>query len=85
MSSQEQNPKFIEKVGSLLKSLTIWASAGCPVVNEEEYVGRINICAACDKCELDKDNVPIRCKLCGCSLSYKVPLSTSKCPLDKWL
>ena len=85
MENQEQvEPNFGQKIINLTKSLATWASAGCPIVDEKECSRRINICTLCDKCQLDEDKFPVKCKQCGCSLNFKVALATSKCPLNKW-
>lgn len=87
-SSNEQDnkpPGIFNLAKNLSNSLIQWNRAGRPVVNNEQWNKRLNICRQCQYWEEIGNSQIARCKKCGCS-SGKLLLATSKCPLNppKW-
>ena len=52
-----------------------WMAKGFPLA---EYKKRIDICRSCPSM---KGSV---CKECGCLMTIKARMATTKCPLGKW-
>jgi len=48
------------------------------LATEEQQVERKKICKVCEHYKI------YFCNKCGCSISLKIKLSKSKCPIDKW-
>lgn len=65
---------------SLCKATVVQIAAGCPMADEETKAKRVNECLACDQLKPES----FQCGICNCYLKIKIPLETSKCPLDKW-
>jgi hypothetical protein len=68
-------PPLMEQAKNFGKSMVDFAADGFGLASEEVQKQRMDICNACD---LLKDG---RCTLCGCGMSTKVKISSSKCPL----
>ena len=64
-------------------SVAEWVKAGAPVVKEEDFKKRVEICQACEFFDQQAFSGRGKCKKCGCS-SYKLFLATSSCPIKKW-
>jgi len=69
---------------SLWQATAAFARAGCPVTDFEEFSRRLTICTACPHWDPRGFVSSGRCRLCGCSTSVKLRLSTSSCPAGKW-
>ena len=65
-------------------SVAEWAKAGAPLVTEEQFKERAEICQKCEFFDAQAFGHRGKCTKCGCS-TYKLFLSTSRCPIDKWL
>lgn len=50
------------------------------MASDDLFRERMEICASCDR----YDEVPNRCKECGCYLDVKARLILDSCPLQKW-
>jgi hypothetical protein len=55
-----------------------FVSAGAPIVEQEEYERRLNICNSCEHIQGNK------CGKCGCTMSVKCKWGTAACPIKKW-
>ena len=64
-------------------SVAEWAKAGAPVVTEEQFKKRVEICQGCEFFDAKAFGNRGKCTKCGCS-SYKLFLSTANCPIEKW-
>jgi len=69
-----QQPTLIEKLKNLNKSGEDWVDSGNEISTDAESQARLQICQTCPNF---KNN---HCKLCGCFLTLKTILKTSKCP-----
>ena len=65
------------------REISIWVKNGAPVVSEEEFTKRASICIGCEFYDEKAFGGKGKCLKCGCS-TFKLFLSTSKCPIDKW-
>lgn len=70
-----QEPSITNKVASFTKSMVDFAADGFAMETEEKAKKRLEIC---HNCELFKNST---CTLCGCNMSVKVKIRSSKCPL----
>lgn len=50
------------------------------LVNEDVYVGRMNICKACEFFR----HTDSRCSKCGCFMEAKTRFVKTTCPINKW-
>ena len=67
-----------DKFINLTKDIVKWVSNGAPINTQEETNRRLNICSSC---QFFNNGT---CSKCGCNLSIKAELSTTRCPIDKW-
>lgn len=51
-----------------------------PIADAKTQMQRLDTCKLCPM----SLNNNTKCKECGCYLAYKVMLTSSKCPLNKW-
>ncbi len=51
-----------------------------PIASTEKQLERLKICDDCPSLSANKN----KCNECGCYLSYKVMLDSTKCPKQKW-
>ena len=56
-----------------------FVAAGAPIVEQDVYEERLNICNSCE--HLIDGN---KCGKCGCTMSVKCKWGTSACPIKKW-
>jgi hypothetical protein len=85
---QQQPRGLISKASNYSKSVLKWIAAGRPSRSESECVRILEICKACEYYDSEK----LICKMCGCGLGGKTPLTnkimmpTESCPLNppKW-
>ena len=81
----DSSPGIYNLAKNLTNALIQWNRAGRPVVSNQQWNKRLNICRQCKFWEEIGNSQIARCKKCGCS-SGKLLLATSKCPLNppKW-
>lgn len=70
-------PGISEMVGNFAKAIGEWAGKGFPVVSNEQFTSRYDVCRACENW------TGYRCKICGCT-KMKLWLETEKCPERRW-
>lgn len=62
-----------------------WLAAGAPLASPETLAGRERVCHACDYWRpIAGTSATFHCAVCKC-LALKLALTTSRCPLGKWL
>lgn len=78
-------PSLRELAQNFSIAIARWASAGFPVVDEDTYRRRADICAQCMYWD-DTARAGIgRCNAPGCGCTrFKRWLATERCPLDLW-
>jgi hypothetical protein len=64
----------------LAASLWAWAVSGFVMATDEQRASRLEICHGC--ANWDESNN--KCRICGCYLSAKIAMKTSKCPIGLW-
>lgn len=74
---------LLDMASNFASSVAQWAKAGAPVVTEEQFKQRADICNRCEFFDPAAFGGRGRCTKCGCS-TYKLFLATSKCPIEKW-
>ena len=80
-------PKKTARIAGIPVSKTSVVSLGKGVrdsllnrkVDEEERNRRLKICHSCEHFSAP------RCTLCGCFMNFKTTLTSSQCPVGKWL
>ena len=74
---------LLDMASNFASSVAQWAKAGAPVVTEEQFKQRADICNRCEFFDPAAFGGRGRCTKCGCS-TYKLILAPSKCPIEKW-
>lgn len=72
-------PTTLELAANYAKSTARWLRAGKPVVPEDEFHRRLDICMACEHVRLNTDGTMRKCSLCGCRRK-KLERATDECP-----
>lgn len=78
IGKSQKMPPIKVQAWNLATSIADFVKSGFKLLSEEEYTKRMTIC---DTCEY---RVNKRCRLCGCSLPFKVRGESFKCPAGKW-
>lgn len=77
-------PNLIQKTKSVTYSAIEWARAGFPVVSNEEYERRSEICHSCPFFDVSAFFGDGKCNKCGCDFKLKSKMATESCPEGKW-
>ena len=75
----QKPPTTLELAANYAKSTARWVKAGRPVVSEDEFNRRLNICMSCEHVRLKPDGAMKKCAKCGCRRK-KLEWATEKCP-----
>ena len=75
----DRGPTTPELAANYAKSTARWLRAGKPVVPEDEFHRRLDICMACEHVRLNTDGTMRKCSLCGCRRK-KLERATDECP-----
>lgn len=71
-------PKMPTQMKNFVTAMASFVKSGMEMVDKPEYMGRLAICATCDK------RVDGRCSECGCFIEAKAKLADQNCPINKW-
>ena len=74
---------ILDVAKNFAREVKVWVKNGAPVVPQAEFEKRAHQCAACEFFDADAFMGRGKCNKCGCS-SFKLFLSTSKCPDGRW-
>jgi hypothetical protein len=74
-----------DKARSLAASMGEWAMSGFRNATPEQLEYRMKICKGCEFWDQSGFAGTGSCKQCGCSTQAKLRMSTSRCPIDKWM
>ena len=74
---------ILEMAKNFAREVKVWVKGGAKVVSEQEFQKRAELCAACEFYDAEAFGGHGKCRQCGCS-SFKLFLSTSKCPDGRW-
>jgi len=74
---------LLDMAKNFAREVKVWVKQGAPVVPQAEFEKRAHQCAACEFFDADAFMGRGKCNKCGCS-SFKLFLSTSKCPDGRW-
>lgn len=78
-------PSLNEMASNFMAATLRWVSAGLPVVQQEIYDSRMNICGNCEFWDSNARLGLGKCKALGCGCTkLKQWLATEKCPKGKW-
>ncbi len=69
---------LVETGLGFLKDTSKFILNGLPVLNDEDYTKRLEIC---NSCEFRKNHT---CSICSCYLPIKARWKTTECPEKKW-
>jgi len=78
-----RRPNLLELADNFAGATSIWAKAGFPIADRDEYERRHEICKGCEMWSPNAFQGVGRCGACGCS-GFKLWLETSHCPIGKW-
>jgi hypothetical protein len=73
-------PSLVQQAKNLSSALANHITSGFTNVSPEIQQSRLAMCYSCPH-YLKESN---RCAKCGCNLSAKTKMATSKCPIGKW-
>ncbi len=74
-----KSPNLLQKAWNFAKASAEFIKEGMPVVPEEVYNSRMNVCTSCPL--LNEDST---CSSCGCFMPKKSGWATAFCPEGKW-
>ena len=74
---------LLDMAKNFTKTMAHWARAGFPVVEEEEFKKRAELCSACPHWHEEARHGLGRCDQCGCT-RQKLFVKTTRCPIGKW-
>lgn len=80
---QAPSPSLIEMSANFTGAMVRWVKLGFPVVQEEVFQKRLEICRGCQFWDEDARFGFGKCQKCGCGKT-KMYLATESCPLGKW-
>lgn len=80
-----KNKSLAQKAKSLTTEFIKWSQNDFGLTTEEQYNSRLNICKACKSWDPTGFNNTGTCLECGCSSVVKLKLTTTECPLKKWI
>lgn len=80
------SPGLLKMALSLLETVRDVANAeGKLLATKEEQAERFAVCLECEELLIpEMGKGAARCCECGCFLQYKISISASKCPLQRW-
>lgn len=73
-------PSVASMAGNAARAAVEFAAAGFGTVDQAERERRLDICRSCQEYDARQG----RCRKCGCGMSLKARLASSKCPIGKW-
>jgi len=76
---------ILNKAKTAAQELIKWSQNDFGLVTQEQYNARLEKCKACPSWDSTGFNNTGLCKECGCSTVIKLKLTTTSCPLRKWL
>jgi hypothetical protein len=71
-------PSAATMLGNAAGAAVGFAASGFKVADAEERGRRLEICGGCESYDEG------RCRKCGCFMSLKARLASSRCPVGKW-
>jgi hypothetical protein len=74
---------LFQLASNFTESVAEWVKQGAPVVTEEQFKKRADLCNGCEFFDKEAFAGKGRCLKCGCS-TFKLFLATSSCPINKW-
>lgn len=85
LPDKEDLPPISAMVKSFTEGIYAWARSGFTKASPGQIEERLSICRSCEWWNPEGFRGTGRCRKCGCSTWAKIRMTSSACPIGKWL